>query len=357
MNLIHKGEKVASEDIPQYIADLHKNDWEAWEKELFNFLDEWLSGKKQFEIQTSGSTGLPKKIMVDRDDLIKSARYTLNFLGLNSGDRALLCLPVRFIAGKMMVIRAFTGQMTLECVEPSSDPFKEASGEFDFTAITPHQLEAILAKPSSTDQLKRIANVIIGGAELSRQQIRSIASWSNNVYHTFGMTETLSHVAMSRISGADSNPRLFKSISQDFKLSKKDSRLIIHTPYQHAKSLDTNDLVDIVDEHSFHWLGRADNAINSGGVKIIPEILEQQLESDIKVPFFLAGIKDERLGQRLVCCLLEEDAKKLSKSTLEGIFKKRIKDQLYVPREIIYLKKFLYTDNQKIRRLDSLNKG
>lgn len=257
------------------------------------FLEQWMSGAAEFPVQTSGSTGTPKAILLTRHQLEASAKRTLQFFGLQPGDRALLGLPVQTIAGKMMILRALLGELELIITDPDSQPMNclETDERIDFFPLSPMQLNLL-----GPEQLKNVNTLLLGGSPLSPALEKRITVQHDACYIGFGMTETVSHIALRK--AGDPSYHALKGVT----FSTLDGKLIIEDELLQLSGLVTNDLVELTDSTRFKWLGRDDFAINSGGVKIHPEQLEQVLSDVVKGAFFIAGIPDDTFGQK--CILL-----------------------------------------------------
>ena len=254
------------------------------------------------EVQTSGSTGTPKRMLVEKSRMLASARRTNDVLGLKPQDVALVCLPVDYIAGKMMVVRALERNMRMEVVTPSSNPLKDFDesrlGAQTLLAITPHQLAEILADEHALQVIKRVSHIIIGGGALPERVEQMAKSLPGSVYATYGMTETLSHIALRRINGA--HPETHFSPLEGVTLSQDaEGCLIISDSLTTDAPLVTNDLAELLPDGRFRILGRRDNVVCSGGVKLQIEELESKLSEVISAPFQLTYVSDERLGQAL----------------------------------------------------------
>ena len=301
-------------------------------------ISEWLNDKKDIPLQTSGSTGKPKSIIVKKDWVKNSVELTKDTFHLKSGDSALLCLPVNYIAGKMMVIRAIELGLDLTIKEPSVNPLENSSELFDFAAMTPYQAGNLI------EQLSQIKTLLVGGAEVSSALNQKLQPLTTKVYETYGMTETLTHVAIKRLNG-DKSTDLFQAL--DGVLLGTDERGcgVIYAPKVNPSPIITNDLIKIINSKSFQWLGRYDRMINSGGVKIIPEQVEEKLESVIdQQRYFITGIPDEKLGQKVVL-IIEGEEKEINFDTLNKYEK---------PKEIFFVSKFVETHTGKIDRIKSL---
>ena len=268
-------------------------------KEAFAFMAHFLDpGEKAILQRSSGTTGDPKSFTLSRDAMMNSAGRTLEFFGLTGGEKALLCLPVHYIAGKMMVVRALLGGLDLLLQEPSSRPLEHMSEDVEFAAMVPLQIEESL---QYKDPLGRISNLLIGGGELHPATRYTLSSMeAPAVYETFGMTETYTHFALKRINGPD--PDSCFRLLKDVKIST-DPRgcLEVHVPGITPGPVLTNDLVEINKEcNGFAWLGRYDNLINSGGIKVIPELLEKQVREFLGKECLVLPEADRKLGHRLV---------------------------------------------------------
>ncbi|HUH46602.1 MAG TPA: AMP-binding protein [Arenibacter sp.] len=292
-------------------------------------------------IGTSGSTGKPKTIDVQKEHMINSALATGAFFKMGPGTKGLHCLPSNFIAGKMMLIRAMYLGWDLHCIRPTSIPLIPTGNHYDFCAMVPLQLQ------NSIPALGRIGTLIVGGAPLASELKSRLVGLKTKIYETYGMTETVSHIAVKEITtnaGTESN---FKTLP-DVVLSKDDRDcLVIRAPKIMGGAMATNDVVELISPSEFIWLGRYDNIINSGGIKLIPEQIEQKLSPILTTRFFVAGIPDAVLGQKLVLVVEGDvDAGQISEEirTLSSLSKYEI------PKEIHGLPKFLETANGKVRR-------
>lgn len=307
------------------------------------FLEKWNSPDSFMEVVSSGSTGPPKSIKLSKTHMKASARATCQYLGLKKGDRALLCLSVEYIAGMMMLVRALEFDLDLIIIDPSTTPLSDLAGEFDFCAMVPMQVKGTL-NHHPTD-IKRVKTLLIGGAPLSPALEKKIVSHANKVYHSFGMTETISHVALRALHNLQTKFEALPGIT----FSATNQRLCIHAPELGIESLITNDLVDLVDQTHFTWLGRSDYVINSGGIKIHPEQIEATLSQFIKHPFFSAGIPHDVFGEEHIICV-ESDPYPIQHEWFKD-FKKHLK-----PRKFYFFKQFDYTGSGKIDKLKTLKR-
>ena len=256
--------------------------------ELGQFLLEWLSDSPTIKLYTSGSTGKPKEIIAQKPMLAASAITTIKTLGIQPTQRALLCLPLRYIAAKMMLIRALLAGLWIDVVKPSST-LSSPTKTYDFTAMTPHQLGNALP------HLDRFKTVIVGGAPMDDNLRLSLKGHPSSIYLTYGMTETYSHVALQNLSLGEKHYTAVENV----KFSLKGDHLVIHAPHINIEKLITTDCVDLISPTKFIWKGRSDFVINSGGIKLHPEHIEKQISAVITTPFFVFGSPDHQLGQSL----------------------------------------------------------
>ncbi len=306
-------------------------------------------------LHTSGSTGTPKEITVEKTRLRASAEATCRFLGLRAGQRALLCLSTDYIAGLMMVVRADVAHLELISQKPSSHPFANEGRIIHFTALTPMQVYSTLSVPREAERLKRVKKLIIGGGAISPELERKLRRFPNAVYSTYGMTETLSHIALRRISGRNAS-KYYKPMEGVSLSLTDDSRLVIDAPRIANTKLTTNDIVSFRHgSNEFKILGRADFAINSGGIKVHPEQVEMAVSKYIKYPFAIVGTSDEKFGQ-VVTMVIDATADQMPDSALNEIFTTTLQPY-HKPRRIVR-HSIPTTSNGKIARrqlIDEIN--
>ena len=344
---------------------------------LEDFFSEWNNDSDRVLVHTSGSTGKPKPMMVEKKRMLNSARITCDFLGLKPGDSALLCMSLDYIAGKMVVVRSIERHLHLISVSPSGHPLKnidlkdvngkDVNGEITFAAMVPMQVYNTLQVPEERERLTHIRHLIIGGGAIDaalEQELRSlpgnIAIWS-----TYGMTETLSHIALRRINGAEASEwyQPFDSV----KISQTDEGcLVIDAPLVCAETLLTNDIVEIepyiynkVEKTRFRIKGRKDNVICSGGIKIQIEEVEEFLKPHLEKPFMLAKKKDEKFGEIAVLLTEDEDLKKVE-ATIRRLLSGKSDDsnksseskshKYWIPREFRYVEHLPLTETGKPKR-------
>ena len=340
---------------------------------LEDFLSEWNNDSDRVLVHTSGSTGKPKPMMVEKKRMLNSARITCDFLGLKPGDSALLCMSLDYIAGKMVVVRSIERHLHLISVSPSGHPLKDinlkdangkdVNGEITFAAMVPMQVYNTLQVPEERERLTHVRHLIIGGGAIDTSLEKELRSLPGNIaiWSTYGMTETLSHIALRRINGAEASEwyQPFDSV----KISQTDEGcLVIDAPLVCAETLVTNDIVEIepyiynkVEKHDkeekhdkveklrFRIKGRKDNVICSGGIKIQIEEVEALLKPHLEKPFMLAKKKDEKFGEIAVLLTEDEDLKKV-----EATIRRLLSDHKYwIPREFRYVDHLPLTETGK----------
>ena len=321
---------------------------------LEEFIREWENDCPTVTVRTSGSTGVPKEMAVEKARMAASAEVTCDFLGLKEGDRALLCLPVDYIAGKMMVVRSKVMGLDLVSVEPSGHPLAgvSASERFDLCAMVPMQVYNSLQSPEETAKLKNIRHLIIGGGAIDGSLAEKLRSFPNNVWSTYGMTETLSHIALRRLNGDDAS-EWYTPFNGVAVWTNADGCLVIDAPRVCAEVLTTNDIAETEKDDSgrvvrFRIKGRKDNVICSGGVKIQIEEAERMLKDKLSLPFLITKKKDHILGEKVV--LLTED------DNLEGVEEKckSVMPKYWLPRLYIHVDAVPETETGKPARAEAV---
>ena len=313
------------------------------EVSVAKFIEHWLDFTEEISVQTSGSTGAPKTIILTKQQMVQSAQATGAYFKAGSGTRALLCIPAAYIAGKMMVVRAMVLGWDLHVVQPAKDALIEYDNDYDFVAMVPYQVE------HSLQALPKVKKLIIGGGAVSRQLEEKLQNIAIEAFATYGMTETITHVAVRRINGPAKSTQYTALPNVKF---VKDARgcLVIEAPKIVTAPVVTNDLVDVHSPTSFTWLGRYDNVVNSGGVKLYPETIETTLSAHIEQPFMIASEPDETLGERLI--LIFEGNSDALPNFAEAFQELAPYER---PKKVYRLSRFSYTETGKIKRDDVLN--
>lgn len=268
------------------------------------FLSEWQNDSPYVEVKTSGSTGAPKWMLVEKARMTASARVTCDFLGLQPGDTALLCLPMDYIAGKMMVVRSMERGLIMQTTLPSNRPLKDLLLPFDFIAMVPSQVFETLRHEDEAALLRRTRHLIIGGGALPAELEKQLKTFPNCVWSTYGMTETLSHIALRRINGSEASD--WYTPFEGVEVSLSDGCLVINAPQVCSDVLVTNDIAEIRDG-KFRILGRSDNVICSGGIKIQIEEVESLLHGELSMPFAITKVKDGKFGESVVLLSVSDD--------------------------------------------------
>lgn len=356
---------------------------------LEDFFSEWNNDSDRVLVHTSGSTGKPKPMMVEKKRMLNSARITCDFLGLKPGDSALLCMSLDYIAGKMVVVRSIERHLHLISVSPSGHPLKDinlkdangkdVNGEITFAAMVPMQVYNTLQVPEERERLTHVRHLIIGGGAIDASLEKELRSLPGNIaiWSTYGMTETLSHIALRRINGAEASEwyQPFGSV----KISQTDEGcLVIDAPLVCAETLVTNDIVEIesyiynkvekhdkVEKHEkveklrFRIKGRKDNVICSGGIKIQIEEVEALLKPHLEKPFMIAKKKDEKFGEIAVLLTEDEDLKKVE-ATIRRLLSGKSDDsnksseskshKYWIPREYLHVDHLPLTETGKPKR-------
>ncbi len=322
-------------------ADELKTQGAPYEISMANFLEDWLNFDDTVTVNTSGSTGSPKPIILKKEHMINSAKATGAYFKVGEGTKALLCLSSDYIAGKMMLVRGMVLGWDLHVVAPEKDALVEYDNPYDFVAMVPYQLKYSL---SALDKVKKL---IVGGGEISRELEAALQDKSTEIFATYGMTETITHVAVRRLNGF-AKSEVFSALP-DVKFSQDERGcLVIEAPKVTSEVVNTNDLVDLHSPLAFEWKGRIDNIINSGGVKINPHEVEQKISAFISVPFIITSEKDKDLGEKVILVLERKDKDQeldLSKALNRlGTYER--------PKKIYTLSQFPYTDTGKVKRRD-----
>jgi O-succinylbenzoic acid--CoA ligase len=331
------------EDVRELAYCLVK-EGQDYEKAIGDFLMDWLDHSDSIQVNTSGSTGIPKIISLKKEYMINSALATGEFFNLGSGTKALNCLSVNFIAGKMMLVRAIVLGWEMDFKEPTLNPLELTDKHYDFCAMVPMQVQ------NSISYLNRISTLIVGGAPISTELKLGLRNIDTKIFETYGMTETITHIAVKELSDV--------TVSNNFKalpevVFSKDERncLVIEAPKVSDDIIVTNDVVNLMSSSEFQWLGRYDNVINSGGVKLIPEQLESKLSTLINTRFFVSGIPDDQLGQKMVLVVegnVNTEQLHVDIKSLNSISK------FEIPKEIFSVDQFVETGSGKVNRSETL---
>ena len=329
------------------IFNLDKAVLDAIDPEIHKLLSFWKSREDKITVYTSGSTGNPKKINIYKNQMIASAKNTLGYFDIKDNSTFLNCLPMKYIGGKMMLIRAILSKSKMVLCKPSVNPINQLDTEIDFIALTPLQLNYLLEKKHI---FKKIKLAIIGGGLVSENLISKIQNLTTNCFQTYGMTETISHIAIRNLKNC-TNKTPYKCL-KDVKVGANNkNQLIINSKELDIENLVTNDKVKILSNKEFLFLNRTDTIINSGGLKINPEEVENEILKSLgDNNFFIDKIKNDKFGEEIILIALKKIKINL---LIESI--KLLKDKKIQPKKIYIVDKFIFNDNQKIDKLKSKN--
>jgi O-succinylbenzoic acid--CoA ligase len=301
------------------------------------FILDWFNINSFITVTTSGTTGDPKKIQIEKQSMVFSALATADYFHLNSGNRVLNCLSTNYIAGKMMLIRSIILGLEMDFVAPTSYPLIGNSTVYDFVAMVPLQVE------NSINELINVKKLIIGGAKINENLRSQLLTLQTLVYETYGMTETITHVAARKIGA-----KYFSVLPNVFISTDSRNCLVVDVPRITSSKIVTNDVVNIISNSEFELLGRFDNVINSAGVKLFPEQIEIKLAHKIVSRFFVIGVPDEKYGEQLAL-IIEGNPILIDDSFFNYLL------PYEKPKAIYFVAKFLETESGKIKRSATLS--
>ncbi|MCY1635320.1 AMP-binding protein [Marinifilum sp. D737] len=339
------GKNYREIELLSYCSDIISNSDHEWEKDYCKFILEWLDDADQVKAKTSGSTGVPKAMYLSKQKMRNSAKLTGEFFNFKAGQNALFCLSANYIAGKMMIVRAFEWQLNLMPVAPDGHPLENISSDIDFAAMIPLQVKNSLKLEKGIQQIKKL---LIGGGAVDQVLENDLQDLSAECFIGYGMTETVSHVAIRALNGKNRSQSYQAMGNAKFSIDRRNC-LSINAPAILDKPLLTNDVVELLDESQFEWKGRFDNVINSGGIKLFPEQIEKKLETIINQPFFISGLPDEHLGQKVVLLIEWNDVDENYKRELKYKIKSLL-NKYEQAREIFYVSEFKRTSTGKVQR-------
>ena len=328
-----------------------------FEEHVFEFVRQWLSGQENFQLTTSGSTGEPKAITISRSQMVASAHKTFRKLQLQDITTGLVCIDARYIGGKMMLARCLTFGLSIVAVDPTANPLIKIPVDkcVQFTAVVPYQITAIL-ESKHPHLLNNLEKVLIGGAPLSPSSAEQLERFQCQFYETYGMTETVSHIALRLINGK-MKQQYFETMP-GVQIDVDERGCLVITADHLPGPVTTNDLVEIQGPEKFLWLGRWDSVINTGGVKVMPEKIEKELQTifqhhHVANRFFIAALPDERLGSKIVLVVEgEQMSLELLNQSLTDL--KAAVPAFEFPKEVYSTPEFVMTQTQKIDRIKTL---
>lgn len=350
IGITFEGTYREGEALRRYCSiELSVKQTEPWRRSIFSFLLQWLDHNSSIIALSSGSSGQPKQLQLSKQHMVNSALKTGAFLNLKNGDSALLCLSADYIAGKMMLVRAMTLGLNIFITAPADVPLKQfADARFDFAAMVPLQAHELLKTKSGENNLNNIRNLIIGGSDIGFALRNKIKTLTNRTFHTYGMTETVSHIAMQQLNGQQSD-EAFHLLPGVHISTDNHQRLIIEAPDIASAPVHTNDVAELLTSGTFRILGRYDQMIISGGINLYPETIETKIESFIPRRFAVSSVADERLGDRLMLVIEDEqwEAEKIHQLKVEM---SSVLERYAIPKEIIFINKIPETPNRKMDR-------
>nr|WP_321355347.1 AMP-binding protein [uncultured Draconibacterium sp.] len=329
---------------PQNIKELlQQKPGSVWEQSWLNFLEEWYNANNYVEVQTSGSTGTPKTITLKKDFVAASALRTIRFFNLQEGDRVLHCLPSQFIAGKLMIVRALIGKLDLNLIDPASDfTILQFDKHIKFTAMVINQVTKYMALPE-----QNIVNLLIGGSAIPQPLEEQLQQISTKCYSSYAMTETATHIALRNLNGDDQTDYYTCLDGISVELDERNCIRILMPGLENG-AIQTNDLGELEDSHHFKVLGRVDNVIISGGIKFLPEQIEEKLAKEMLLPYAIGSVPDEHLGEKIIL-LIEGDAGEAIKTNIQAQCNKLL-SKYEQPKDICFIEKLPRTENGKIDR-------
>ena len=333
------GLAISSAEELLNFADSLTKEGTDFEISVGRFLEQWLNFDPAITLTTSGSTGAPKTIELFKEAMVHSAQATGSYFKLGAGTRALLCLSADYIAGKMMLVRAMTLGWDLHIVAPAKDSLVEYDNDYDFVAMVPYQVY------HSIEALDKVKKLIIGGGVVSAELEDRLQSKQTEVFATYGMTETISHVAVRRLNGFARTEVYSALPGIQFETDQRGC-LVIHAPKLNPNPVVTNDLVQLESGVAFKWMGRLDNVVNSGGHKLIPEVIEAKISDLISGRFIIAAEPDPLLGERLILVLERNPGDPTP--DINRVF--QVLDPYERPKKIYSASRFPMTATQKIKR-------
>ena len=362
--ILINGKEFTTDFLVNYAGNILNSGLSSYETKTLEFCSQWLTGKPSFSVETSGSTGQPKLIEISREQMTASARLTGNALGLEKNDKALVCLSTNHIAGMMMLVRSFVLELDLTIINPVANPLVDFPDDtvFDFTAMVPLQLFEILKNtPKKIKILNKMKGILVGGAPVNPVLEKKLQTVKAPVFATYGMTETVSHIALKRLNGKEKTDYFTTFTGVKIETDKRQC-LTINSLVTVNKTLVTNDRVEILSANTFRWLGRIDNIINSGGFKVQVEKVESALEQALftidnseNYKCFVSSVEDEKFGRIIIAVIeaLPFSQKKQNQlaEKLGSLLKK-----YEIPKKIYFINKIILTPTAKIDRRATLEK-
>ena len=315
----------------------------TWQNDVFNFISLWKSRVDYIKLNTSGTTGKRKEIKLSKNDMIISAKRTCEYFSLKSSDQVLLCLSPEYIAGMMMIVRSIVANLKLVIVKPCTNPLQVYNSKYSFAAFVPMQFQAIIN--TNIRLLNMCDTIIVGGGGIKSELLNSISNIDTKIFSTYGMTETITHIAVSQLY-----PVFEESYNTLGGVSiTNDSRgCLIVNDEKMKKIVPTNDVCEVLSDSEFRFKGRIDNVINSGGVKLFPEEIEKKIEDCINHEFYIKSEHDNILGEKVVLCI-EASEELYDIQNLHVDLRLRL-NKYEIPRSIKFYYSFGRTSSGKVIR-------
>jgi len=341
-----QGQLFSRSDLELWCWD-HLRYAPSWEKSHLLFMLQWLSRSTSIDVRTSGSTGKPKRITLSKKMMSESALITKELLTLSDSSKVMLALPSQFIAGKMMIVRALVNNMELQWIKPSADPYSDLKSAPDFIALTPMQVRNALI--SHNELFNQTGKVLVGGQQIDSALEDRLQNSAPECFETYGMTETSSHVAIRMVNGKERSSNFSAIPGITFSQDNR-SCLVIHSESWFDEPLVTNDVVELQETGEFRWLGRVDHVINSGGVKIFPELVESKLRPILgQQRFIIHKEADAVTGEKVILYLERISGQEADQQVLAGKMKE-VLSAAENPKSIYLVDKFEETETYKIIR-------
>ena len=220
--------------------------------------------------------------------------------------------------------------------------------------MVPLQVYNSLQVPQERERLRKIKQLIIGGGAIDDHLAEALKDFPHAVWSTYGMTETLSHIALRRLNGDSASDWYEPFDSVEVSLNTDDC-LVINAPAVCSQPLVTNDRAELQkmkptsgkgDQMCFRILGRRDNVIDSGGIKIQIEEVERALKAHLTGEYAITSIRDEKFGELVVLLTTDEDTNAVSAIC------QRILPKYWQPRLILHTTNIPQTATGKLARAE-----
>lgn len=321
-------------------------------RKAYTFMCQWLEGQETFTMQTSGSTGNPQSIVLTRAQLRSSAQMTAEYFGLGKGSKVLSCLNIAYIGGFMMLVRGMEAGWDLTIVEPASNPLLNLRLEqhFDFISMVPMQLIHSINSVDTCREVNATGTILLGGAPVGEELLQKLQALTVPVYQSYGMTETVSHIALRLLNQGPLTNAYTVLPHVNFGVDPRGCLWVSGNMTNNLK-VQTNDLVELMGGEQFEWVGRFDNIINSGGVKISLDKMDRLIsgifhEEALENAFFCWHEPDAVLGQKLVV-FVECSAVRMDEVSVFSKIRNRVRG-IESPKHAYFVKFFERTPTDKI---------